>query len=71
MENSTSDFVVLGPSRCPIPKIANKYRWRLVIKAKDIDMVIDELTKMSDKIWKRTKNEDIMMSIDINPYNML
>lgn len=71
MEKCTSDFEVLGPSRCPIPKIANKYRWRLVIKAKNIELLVDELTKMSDRIWKKAKDEDIMMSIDINPYNML
>lgn len=71
LEKGASDLEVLGPSRCPIPKIANKYRWRLVIKSKDIDMLIDELTKMSDRIWKKAKDSDIMMSIDINPYNML
>jgi primosomal protein N' (replication factor Y) (superfamily II helicase) len=71
IESCTSDFEVLGPSRCPIPKIANKYRWRLVIKAKDLELLVDELTKMSDRIWKKAKDEDIMMSIDINPYNML
>ncbi len=71
MEKCTSDFEVLGPSRCPIPKIANKYRWRLVVKAKNLDLLVDELTRMSDRIWKKAKDEDIMMSIDINPYNML
>jgi primosomal protein N' (replication factor Y) len=65
------DYEVLGPSRCPMPKIANKYRWRLVLKAKRHDVLIDELTEMSDKIFKRVKDEDILMSIDINPYSML
>jgi primosomal protein N' (replication factor Y) len=71
IENCPADFSILGPSRCPIPKIANKYRWRLVIKAKDKDILIEKLTDMSDKIWKKVKDEDVMMSIDINPYNML
>lgn len=71
MEKCTSDFEVLGPSRCPIPKIANKYRWRLVIKAKNLDLLVDQLTKMSDGIWKKAKDGDITMSIDINPNNML
>ncbi|MHB8065853.1 MAG: primosomal protein N', partial [Ruminiclostridium sp.] len=71
MESWTSTFEVLGPSRCPIPKIANKYRWRLVIKAKNLELLVDKLTKMSDRIWKKAKDEDILMSIDINPYNML
>lgn len=71
LEGTTEEFNVLGPSRCPIPKIANKYRWRIVIKAKNIDMLIDVLTEVSDKTWKKIKDEDISMSIDVNPYNML
>ncbi len=71
MQNCPPDFSILGPSRCPIPKIANKYRWRIVIKARDKDLLIDQLTTMSDKSWKKVKDEDVMMSIDINPYNML
>ena len=71
MQDCNMNFAVLGPSRCPIPKIANKYRWRLVIKANDIVMLVDELTKMSDKLWKKAKDEDITVGIDINPYNML
>lgn len=71
MQNCPPDFSILGPSRCPIPKIANKYRWRLVIKARDKELLIDQLTTMSDKSWKKVKDEDVMMSIDINPYNML
>ncbi len=67
----SEDFVVLGPSRCPIPKIAGKYRWRMVIKAKELEILTDRLTIMSDTSWKRIKDEDISMSIDINPYNML
>ena len=69
--DENSGFDVLGPSRCPIPKIAGKYRWRIVIKAQDIKALTDRLTEMSDEIWKKIKDEDILMSIDINPYNML
>ncbi|PYG87378.1 replication restart DNA helicase PriA [Ruminiclostridium sufflavum DSM 19573] len=70
-ERVSSDIEVLGPSRCPIPKISNKYRWRLVLKAKAEELLLDELTEMSDRFWKKAKAEDILMSIDINPYNML
>lgn len=70
-EECPDDFMVLGPSRCPIPKIANKYRWRLVIKGRDLEALIDRLTDMSDKVWKKYRDEDVSMSIDINPYNML
>ncbi len=70
-DENSADFTVLGPSRCPIPKIAGKYRWRMVVKAGDREYLTDRLTVLSDKVWKTIKDEDISMSIDINPYNML
>ena len=69
--SESKGFTILGPSRCPIPKIAGKYRWRIVIKAQDLKGLTDRLTEMSNEIWKKIKDEDILMSIDINPYNML
>lgn len=71
LEDHMTGFEVLGPSRCPIPKIAGKYRWRVVIKARDLEGLLDRLTEVSDDVWKNIKGEDISMSIDINPYNML
>lgn len=70
-EDALPDFTVLGPSRCPIPKLAGKYRWRIVIKAGDREKLIERLTLVSDKVWKKIKDEDMSMSMDINPYNML
>jgi primosomal protein N' (replication factor Y) len=61
----------LGPSRCPIAKIANNYRWRLVVKCENLDKMIDKLIEVSDKLWKKYKDADVVMGIDINPYNML
>lgn len=70
-DNSPENFTILGPSRCPIPKISNKYRWRLVIKSKDGERLVQRLTEMADKQWRKVKDSDVLMSIDINPYNML
>ena len=61
---------ILGPSRSPIQKIANKYRWRIVIKLSDKQALIEVLTKLNDS-FQRKKVKDVNMSIDINPYNML
>ncbi len=70
-EECPEDTLVLGPSRCPVPKIANKYRWRLVVKERDVELLIERLSAMGDKFWKNNKDKDVTMSIDINPYNML
>ncbi len=70
-EECPEDTLVLGPSRCPVPKIANKYRWRLVVKERDVESLIERLSAMGDRFWKNNKDKDVTMSIDINPYNML
>lgn len=70
-EGCPEDTLVLGPSRCPVPKIANKYRWRFVVKERDTDLLIERLSTMGDRFWKNNKDKDVTMSIDINPYNML
>ncbi len=70
-EECPEDTLVLGPSRCPVPKIANKYRWRLVVKEPDVESLIERLSVMGDRFWKNNKDKDVTMSIDINPYNML
>ncbi|EGD47658.1 primosomal protein N' [Ruminiclostridium papyrosolvens DSM 2782] len=70
-EGCSEDTLVLGPSRCPVPKIANKYRWRFVVKERDTDLLIERLSTMGDRFWKNNKDKDVTMSIDINPYNML
>lgn len=70
-EECSKSTLVLGPSRCPIPKIANKYRWRLVVKERDIELLIERLSDMGDRFWKNNKDKDVTMGIDINPYNML
>lgn len=62
------ELVLLGPVRAPITKIKNKYRWRIIIKCKNMDDIIDTLTHFS-KNFKA--NKDVKVSININPYNML
>lgn len=62
---------VLGPSRAVISRIKNKYRWRINIKCKDVDKLIDVLTKVSDKFYTHQGKNDISISVDINPVNML
>lgn len=62
---------IMKPSRAPISKIKNKYRWRIVIKCKDIGQLIDVLTAASDQFYKENSNEAVDLNIDINPVNML
>ncbi len=54
---------VFGPARAPISKIKGKYRWRIIIKCKELDMLLNILTKVSDGFYlhhftKRTPAEN-------------
>lgn len=62
---------ILGPSRAPLSKIKNRYRWRIIIKCKDMKILIEVLSLISDKHYKRRGNGRVELSMDINPYNML
>lgn len=65
------EFNIFGPSRCTVPKVAKKYRWRIIIKARDKNTLVEKLTNLSDSLSKKVKAGDITVGIDINPYNML
>jgi len=62
---------VLGPSRSPLAKIKNRYRWRIVIKCRDEDILINILSKVSDEFHKNRGRNAVELSVDINPLNML
>lgn len=62
---------ILGPLRAPISKIKNKYRWRIVIKCKDVDKLKVVMGKITDEFYKAKDNNLLDLSVDINPVNML
>jgi primosomal protein N' (replication factor Y) len=70
-----SDFAdrydVLGPSRPPLSRLKNRYRWRIVIKCKDIDKIINVLRSVSDWFNSTRKKANVELSVDINPFSML
>lgn len=66
-----NNISILGPSRSIITKIKNKYRWRIVIKHQNMDKLTDVLSDALDKLYQRQDKNDISISVDINPINML
>ena len=63
------EFKVLRPMPCPIDKIQNRYRWRIIIKGK--------MTEAANKIFNACLKEiyqenikDTRIAIDVNPNNM-
>ncbi len=65
------DCQILGPARSPLSRIKNRYRWRIVIKCNDIDKLIFMLTNLSDEFYKAKNKKNILLSVDINPVNLM
>lgn len=64
------DINVFNPMPCPIDKIQNKYRWRIIAKGNvnsDVNIILNKILNQMYKLkLKYTK-----ISIDVNPNNMM
>lgn len=70
IEKDNIPIILYKPVPSPIDKIKNKFRWRIIIKCKFGDNIIDILNDCNKEIfWKR--NSGVSMIIDLNPNNML
>ncbi len=63
------EFKLLKPMPCPIDKIQNRYRWRIIIKGN----MTEELNKILNTCLKEIYQDNIKdtrITIDVNPNNM-
>ena len=63
-------FETYKPVPAPISKINDNYRWRILIKAKVTDEVIERINFCLDN-FEIIKNKDNKLNFDINPNNMM
>ena len=63
------EFKVLRPMPCPIDKIQNRYRWRIIIKGSMTEKANEILNACLKEIYQENI-KDTRISIDINPNNM-
>ena len=64
------DFIMLGPVPCIITKLKENYRWQIIIKGNFND---EFSKKVKDTLYILNKSvyNEIRISIDINPNNMM
>ena len=60
-------LVVYKPLPCPIDKIKNKYRWRIILKGKLNNKIIDIINMAIEK----TNNKTTRVIVDTNPTNLM
>ena len=65
--NKIENLIIFEPVPAPIDRIKNKYRWRIIIKGKVTNSMID-LINHSFEGMKNLKSTTI--TVDINPSNM-
>lgn len=73
VENENIGIMLYKALPAPIDKIKNKYRWRILIKCKfgeDIINLMNDTLQKAQTI-KYCKNGDANISIDVNPTNMV
>ena len=68
MRSDSNIFSKVGPAPAPIAKIKNNFRYRILLKCKDVDAVHDLLREIYEEHEK--KKTDVYLNIDINPINM-
>ncbi len=62
---------MLGPAPAPIEKIAQRYRWQIMVKAPGWAQLRDPLTAMRAHTAPRAEAAGVSISIDIDPVHML
>lgn len=68
-KNSNGTLALYKPMPSPINKIKNKFRWRIIIKCKFNNKVIDIINKSLAEYYKY-KSLKTSITVDINPTNM-
>ncbi len=66
---SKEEFRIFKPMPCPIDKIQNRYRWRIIIKGIMTKKANEILNDCLKEIYQENI-KDTRISIDINPNNM-
>jgi primosomal protein N' (replication factor Y) len=62
---------LLGPAPAPIVRLSNKYRYRIVIKCRNDKNFRLLLASFISHFASQRGNKNYILTVDINPYNML
>jgi len=65
---NSSGIQILGPSKAPLIKIKNRYRFQILIKAQNHQL----MSQLLEKVFQKTpKKSFVQVKIDRDPYSML
>ena len=70
-EYSDVKLNILGPSVANIPRVNNKYRYRLIVKFKKFDSFQSLIDRVVQKFYESPFSKNSSVSIDINPESII
>ena len=70
LKNENIGMILYPPVSSPIDKIKNKYRWRIIIKCKIDEDIIELINSMLEEFRKIKILKDTRVNIDVNPNNL-
>ncbi|MGM0501584.1 MAG: primosomal protein N' [Bacillota bacterium] len=62
---------VLGPVQAPLTKIQGRYRWQLIIKGQNLDLLREISDDAVTKLRNLSVSENVKVSVDVAPLRML
>lgn len=62
---------ILGPIEAPIPKMADRYRWQLLLKSPGVGQLHTLVNSLVREVHSGLKKTGIRITIDIDPYYMM
>jgi len=67
LKNAEINSSILGPMPAPLSKINNKFRWRVIIKC----LANEKVREFLRECVKISPKAEVLVSLDINPNNMM
>lgn len=65
---SKKDLEVLGPSEAPIKKLRGIFRWQILLKGEELDVMRKAVVESVDKV---VSFKGVRVNVDVEPMNML
>ena len=65
-----NEVLVLKPVASPLSKIKNRYRWRILIKCRFNNSIMNSINNILDEYYK-LKFKNTRVTFDVNPTNLI
>ena len=69
-ESIKNNVIIYEPVPAPIDRIKNKYRWRILLKCRFNNNIINMINNIIEEYYKKNY-KNVRLIVDVNPNNMM